>query len=634
MRDGVVTTPSAPKLRRVLALLSIHANNVVRTDQLIEELWEDRPPLSATTTLQTYVYQLRKLHQLGSGARMPTYGAESVNASGTPALHTTPNGYTLAMPADGLDAQRFAQLAERGRAELDAGDLESAAKTLRGALQLWRGPALTDVGVGPVLQAAVVWLEELRKSVMEQRLDADLALGRHHELIGELTSVVAQQPTHEGFQAKLMLTLYRCGRRSDALQVYQRAREALADELGLEPSPELQRLQRAVLGADPSLDPPKVQREVVRASAPVASPSQLPPGLPALVGRCAQLDAAQQVLMAAQRSAPPVVVAVGAPGSGKSAFCVHVAHRVRGGYPDGQLFAALTGPDDAPVEPAEVLGDFLRAVGIADSCIPGSAEDRARMFRSWTADRRVLVVLDDVVSTNQLLPLLPTGSGCATLVASRRRLSGPAIGATVSLDPFGDADGLRLLTNVLGRHRVTRDMNAARELVEMCDGLPLALRAAASELELRPHWSISRQVYRMRRYPHQAPDISDNELDMYASVRRTYRLMPAPTQAAFRAMARADQPVSTELAAETLGMDEPSAESLLEDLVQFQLAEVDETGDGDEYGSFRYRLRRSFWEVAQSLECSGESVRSRQGRDARRTPAAAARSPQPAYRLS
>src|SRR6266545_882900 len=192
MRDGVVTTPSAPKLRRVLALLSIHANNVVRTDQLIEELWEDRPPLSATTTLQTYVYQLRKLHQLGSGARMPTYGAESVNASGTPALHTTPNGYTLAMPADGLDAQRFAQLAERGRAELDAGDLESAAKTLRGALQLWRGPALTDVGVGPVLQAAVVWLEELRKSVMEQRLDADLALGRHHELIGELTSVVAQ----------------------------------------------------------------------------------------------------------------------------------------------------------------------------------------------------------------------------------------------------------------------------------------------------------------------------------------------------------------------------------------------------------------------------------------------------------
>ena len=221
-RNGVVSTPSAPKLRRVLALLAVHSNTVVRTDRLIEELWEDRPPFSAMTTLQTYVYQLRKLHQMDSGAPAPGQGSDL--GDGKPALHTTPNGYTLLLPPDALDSARFAQLAERGRATFAAGEVEPAARLLAEALQLWRGPALVDVGVGPVLQSAVVWLDELHNSVVEQRIDANLALGRHQELIGELTVLAADRPTHEGLQAKLIISLYRCGRRSEALQVYHRAR--------------------------------------------------------------------------------------------------------------------------------------------------------------------------------------------------------------------------------------------------------------------------------------------------------------------------------------------------------------------------------------------------------------------------
>ncbi|GLZ32174.1 SARP family transcriptional regulator [Lentzea sp. NBRC 105346] len=588
LRSGSATTPTAPKLRRVLALLAINANKVVRIDQLIDELWDDRPPISATTTLQTYVYQLRKLHDLaGNGT------------DGLPALGTSPNGYVLRMPEGSLDVDEFVRLAERGRAELDLGDLTLASATLREALDLWRGPALADVTVGPVLGASVVWFEELRKSVMEQRIDADLRLGRHHELIGELTGIVAEQPTHEGFQGKLMLALYRCGRRSEALRVYQKARDALADELGLEPSPDLQRLQQCVLAADTALDLP-AQEAVQVSPTVVASPSQLPPEAPRFIGRTKELAVATEVLTDFDRLAPPVVVAAGAPGSGKSTFCMRVAHQIRSSYPDGQLYAELTTPHGTPVEPAVVLAGFLRAVGVPGNRIPDTVVEQARVFRSWTADRKVLVVLDDAVSMGQIAPLLPTGVGCATVIGSRRKLADPKIAATIALEPFQGAEGLRLLTDSLGDYRVTSDQQAVDELVELCDGLPLALNTAASQLELRPHWPISRQVSRMRSQAHSGGRLEECDPDMYASVWRTYQLMPETAQTVFRMVAPLGRPVSGRHVSHMLGTDECSAESVLEDLVQFQLAEVDINSDHD----FSYRFRRPMREVARSISNS------------------------------
>ncbi|MEV0330963.1 AfsR/SARP family transcriptional regulator [Micromonospora echinospora] len=260
-------TPTAPKPRRVLALLAICANRVVRNEQIIEELWENSPPTSVTTTLQTYVYQLRK-HLQRALAPQPVGTGGSVSGSD---LRTFAGGYMLSLAPEALDSLRFEQLVAQGRAALESGRTETAARILREALALWRGPALVDVTPGPILQVEVLRLEEMSKSALELRIEADLLLGRHHELLSELVGLSARQPTHEGFQAKLMLALYRAGRRSEALGVYQGARKALVAELGVDPSGDLQRLHRAILEGDPSLSeagPPPIGLESLAMSIP------------------------------------------------------------------------------------------------------------------------------------------------------------------------------------------------------------------------------------------------------------------------------------------------------------------------------------------------------------------------------
>ncbi|WP_229397659.1 AfsR/SARP family transcriptional regulator [Micromonospora okii] len=251
--DGTDATPTAPKTRRVLALLAIHANRVVPNQLLIEELWENQPPPSVTTTLQTYVYQLRKhLNTNPAAVAAPPRGGRPPGE----VLRTYAGGYMLCLRPEALDSLRFEQLAQRGRAELDRGETGAASRTLREALALWQGPALVDINPGPLLQVEALRLDEIFKSALELRIDADLRLGRHHELLGELIGLAARQPTHEGFQSKLMLALYRAGRRSEALDAYQRARETLVDELGVDPCDDLQRLHRAILAGDPALNVP------------------------------------------------------------------------------------------------------------------------------------------------------------------------------------------------------------------------------------------------------------------------------------------------------------------------------------------------------------------------------------------
>jgi DNA-binding SARP family transcriptional activator len=244
-----ICTPTAPKLRRVLALLLLHANSVVTTQSLIEELWADEPPRSALTTVQTYIYQLRKILELREApACHQTYRMqESI-------LLTKPFGYLLRVQPGELDLSRFEQLVQHGQQALDSGDIECASTALRKALALWRRPALADIETGPLLAAQTAALEEQRMNALELAIEADLRLGRHRELIGELKSLVIEHQLHEWFHAQLMLALHRSGRRAEALEVYQRLRRVLNQELGLEPSSELQRRQRAVLAADPTLE--------------------------------------------------------------------------------------------------------------------------------------------------------------------------------------------------------------------------------------------------------------------------------------------------------------------------------------------------------------------------------------------
>ncbi|WP_399931685.1 BTAD domain-containing putative transcriptional regulator [Streptomyces kanamyceticus] len=243
---GQRVTPSAAKTKQVLTLLLVNANHLVTLPTLIEELWDEHPPATAVSTLQTYVFQLRRL----LAHLLPEQSPKDI-------LATTPNGYVFHVGPGELDLHRYEDLVDCGRRAFTAGDHENAVKCLRSAEQLFAGPALADIRPGCHLQAEIVRLEAARTGSLEIRIEAELALGKHHELLSELSGLASRHPQHENFHRQLMLALYRCGSRPHALDVFNRLRRALVEDLGLEPSAELQRLQRAILAADPRLSRPE-----------------------------------------------------------------------------------------------------------------------------------------------------------------------------------------------------------------------------------------------------------------------------------------------------------------------------------------------------------------------------------------
>ncbi|WP_329572807.1 AfsR/SARP family transcriptional regulator [Kitasatospora sp. NBC_01266] len=251
--NGIPVTPTAPKPRQVLALLALHADQVVPVAALTEELWGAKPPRSARTTLQTYILQLREL----IAAALPHDAAGGVQRTAKDVLVTSPGGYLLNTSDGSSDASEFERRAGLGYRAMDAGDFTGAARELRDALALWTGAAFADVHTGPQLEMERQRLEETRLCALDQRIEADLRLGRHRELLGELTVLVNRYRTHENLHSQFMLALHRSGRRSEALDAYQRLRNALVRELGLEPSAALRRLQRSILmsGPDSSLYP-------------------------------------------------------------------------------------------------------------------------------------------------------------------------------------------------------------------------------------------------------------------------------------------------------------------------------------------------------------------------------------------
>ncbi|WP_326654645.1 AfsR/SARP family transcriptional regulator [Streptomyces sp. NBC_01750] len=245
--NGISVTPTAPKPRQVLALLALHADQVVPVASLTEELWGENPPRSARTTLQTYVLQLREL----ISTALKSAPADDRPRTAKDVLITSPGGYLLNSGGGSSDVREFERLAGLGYRAMDAGDFPGAARQLRDSLALWSGSAFADVQAGPQLDMEIRRLEETRLCALDQRIEADLRLGRHRELLGELTVLVSRYRTHENLHGQFMLALHRSGRRSEALHVYQRLRAALVRELGLEPSAALRRLQRSILMAGP-----------------------------------------------------------------------------------------------------------------------------------------------------------------------------------------------------------------------------------------------------------------------------------------------------------------------------------------------------------------------------------------------
>jgi DNA-binding SARP family transcriptional activator/tetratricopeptide (TPR) repeat protein len=481
--DGRPVPVGGPKPRALLVLLLLNANRVVPTAQVLEALWGGRPPASGPTRVQGVVSELRAALAAGGVEPGP--------------VATLGPGYRLAVRDGQLDLDAF----ERGlrEAERAAGPgaagagqerLLAAATGYRAALGRWRGPALTGVSAS-FAAAEAARLEERRLVAVERLMELELALGRHAVLAGELAALVARHPLRERPRELLMLALYRAGRQAEALAAYREAHRLLVAEAGLEPGPVLRELQRAILAGDPGLLQ-EVTPEPAGGPAAVVPPAQLPPAVADFTGRTEQVRRLCGALdPGPSPAAAPVATVSGAPGVGKSALAVHVAHRLRERFPDGQLHVDLGGTRLRPLAPAEVLDRFLRALGVGGAAVPATLEDRRDLYRSRLADRRVLVVLDDAADEAQVRPLLPGSPTCATLVTSRRRLAALDGALRLDLEVLEPDRATELLARIVGPGRVADEPEAAAAIIRLCGRLPLAVRVAGARLALRAHWRLA-----------------------------------------------------------------------------------------------------------------------------------------------
>ena len=567
-----------PHRRALLAMLLLHANRVVDVERLVRMLWGPTPPRTARNSLQVRMSQLRR-------SLADDWDAAAGGAPARPRLVHQPPGYLLRVAPDELDWRRFQDLADRGRQLLAAGDPEGASRLLAEALPLWRGRALDNTDVAALTEYRTR-LEQRRLTALEDRFDADLRLGRHVELIDELEGLVAEQPLRERLCAQLMTALYRAGRQADALAVYRDVRRVLISGHGLEPGPDLQRLEQAILTRALSLDPrpapPRTPPTGTGERPAVAVPAQLPADLAEFTGRAAALARLDALLSAdAGRSAVVIAVITGPAGVGKTALVVHWAHRARERFPDGQLYVDLqgyaTGP---PLRPLQGLARLLHGLGVEPDRIPVDTETAAGMYRSLLAGRRMLVVLDNARDAGHVRSLLPGAPGCLVAITSRDQLAGlTATHATsrLTLDTLSPDEAVHLLERVLGEERVRAEAGAAADLAQLCGRLPLALRIAAANLACHLQWSIAGYVDRLRTGDQLGGLAVDG--DPHATVRGafdcSYAALEPDAQRVFRRLGLIPGPeIDAPAAAAVAGLPVEQAQRLLERLAAGHLVEA------------------------------------------------------------
>ncbi|MDG6106552.1 winged helix-turn-helix domain-containing protein [Dactylosporangium aurantiacum] len=564
---------AAARDRVLLAMLLLQPNRVVTVARLVDAVWGDAAPATARAQLHTCVSRLRRL--------LPDL------------IRTDTAGYRAAVADDDLDTLTFTALVTAGRAAAAAGDLHTAHTRLRAALRLWRGPALAGLDSPPV-QAHAVALEERRDAAVEDCIDVELRLGRHAELIGQLTALVEQHPLRERLTGQLMTALTRAGRTADALAVYRRLRKALHDELGLPPGDALQRLHHDLLqpAAEPAPTTP-----APAAPQRVTRPWTLPRDVADYSGREHLLT---DLITAVADDDPhpggvPAVLTVdGMAGVGKTSLAVHLAHRVAARYPDGRLFLDLHAHSDRPpLPPHEALAVLLGHLGVPPARIPADPDERVARWRSELADRRVLVVLDNAADAGQVLPLLPGSSPSLIIVTSRRRIAGLDGARPVSLDVLSAVESRRLITAVVGA-RAAADPAATAEVARLCGHLPLALRLAAARLAHRPSWSVADLADRLRSAHPAAVDLAVDGRSPHAAFDLSYRQLPAPAQRLFRLLGvHPAGDLSTRAAAALAGLPTDDTDLLLGQLVDSHLLNEPVAG--------RFRLHDLLREYATHL---------------------------------
>jgi DNA-binding SARP family transcriptional activator/tetratricopeptide (TPR) repeat protein len=477
VRVGDAEITLAPKLRIFLACLLLRPGRTVPVEDLVDALWGAQPPRGARHAVQSYVLRLRTA--LGEAGRT---------------VLTQPSGYLITVPVGGLDLQVFREHVANGRAARATGDLGPEARELRGGLALWRGEPICDVPSDALLRNEAQPLAEERMEVLERRVEIDLELGAHAELVSELRNLVANHPVRENLHGHLMLALYRCNRQAEALQAYAEMSRFLRDELGLDPCEALQDLHQRILADDQTL-----HLDAARIAAGDGAPArvfQLPPDVSGFVGR-AGLLAEIAATLAPRRPGEggvPMVVLSGPPGVGKTALAIRAGHTLRASFPDGQLYVNMHGYSlRDPVSSTEVLAQFLRALGVPPAGVPTDLEEQGAMFRSLLSDRRILVTLDNVASAEQVRPLLPGGPS-AVVVTSRNSLLGlhALDGAKlISVPVVAPEEGADLLAHFVGERAGADEPAAIQELVAACGYLPLAIRITGANIVASPDRPIA-----------------------------------------------------------------------------------------------------------------------------------------------
>jgi DNA-binding SARP family transcriptional activator/Tfp pilus assembly protein PilF len=571
----------SPQQRAVLAALLLRRGRPVMLAELLDAVWGEEPPAAAVSVVRTYVSRLRKGLEPGRDAADAPRVVVSVG-----------DGYLLRIPEGALDLGVFERRVAEARKLRAGGDPSAAADLLHAALGGWQGAALAGVP-GPLAESEGSRLDELRLAALEMRLDVDVELGRHGEVIAELVSLTGKYPLREQLCRLLMLALYRSGRQAEALAAYRNTRGTLVAELGIEPGAPLKELHDRILAADASLDavPPRQPRTPepepsVRPAPPVvtqaALPAQLPADLPTFVGREAELDRVRALLPELGEAPTSVVIGAigGMAGIGKTTLAVHWAHEMADRFPDGQLYVNLRGfdPTGVVVVPDDAIRTFLDALGVPPMRIPASLDAQAALYRSMLAQRRVLVLLDNARDTEQVRPLLPGSPGCLVIITSRNQLTGlvAAEGAhPLTLDQLTPAEAYDLLARRLGTDRPAAEPRAVDEIITRCARLPLALSIVAAHAAAYPGFPLSAIVDELRE-SHGSLDAFAGGDDITTDVRAvfswSYKALSAPAARLFHLLSLHSGPdISAPAAAALAGLPPRETRGLLVELTRAHL---------------------------------------------------------------
>ncbi|MFG2817781.1 BTAD domain-containing putative transcriptional regulator [Kitasatospora sp. NPDC048365] len=552
----------SPQQQAVLTALLLSHGRPVTTDDLVDGIWGERTPPQALAALRTYVSRLRTVIEPNRETRKPAEILVSVS-----------DGYALRIPAQSLDLASFErQVADAADAK-SAGDYRGSHELLLSALALWRGKPLPGVP-GPYAEAQRNRLSERQIAVAEERCAVALEIGLHAEAVSELSALCAAQPLRERLRELLMLALYRCGRQAESLGVWADTRKLLIEELGVEPGSGLAAMHARILAGDPTLMPTAAAapRGEVEESAAFVPPAQLPADVSDFSGRSKIVHELRDVLRAGSGQAVVVTSLAGIGGVGKTTLAVHVAHGLRPDFPDGQLYVDLRGAGESPAEPAVVLGDFLHALGVTDT--PDSLDQRAALYRSLLADKRMLILLDNARDARQLLPLIPGVSGNAVMVTSRSRLAEIPGAHLIDIEELTPDEALALFSAIVGIERVAAEPEAALAVVTACGFLPLAVRIAAARLASRPRWSVSDLARRLADQRNRLQELQLGNLAVETTIGLGYGQLQPEEARAFRLLSVVDSPdLPLSAVAALLGTDERTAEDLAEALVEANMLE-------------------------------------------------------------